>query len=296
MIRLGTRASALARAQAGAVAEAITELTGQPVELVTVRTEGDDPAVALDAPPRPGVFVSALRDALLAGTVDVVVHSYKDLPTAAVEGLLVAAVPERANPCDVLFSPLGGLADLPAGARVGTSSPRRAAALGRLRPDLVVVAVRGNVETRLELARAGEVDAVVVAAAGLHRLGRLDPAMAVLDPAMFVPAPAQGALAVECRAADRLITVVGQLDDTATRVAVTAERAVLDGVGASCATAVGAHASWISERVLLLTADLADHDGIDYARVTRSATVDDAAAAARLGATVAESLLEEPTA
>ncbi|MDQ7993387.1 MAG: hydroxymethylbilane synthase [Propionicimonas sp.] len=291
MIRLGTRASVLARAQASTVGEAIAELTGQPVDLVGVRTEGDGPSAA---PPRPGVFVSALRDALLAGTVDVVVHSYKDLPSGEVEGLLVAAVPERANPCDVLFSPLGGLAELPAGARVGTSSPRRAAALRRLRPDLVVVAVRGNVETRLEQARSGEVDAVVVAAAGLQRLGLLDPSVGVLDPALVVPAPAQGALAVECRADDRLITVVGQLDDTASRVAVAAERAVLAGLGASCDTAVGAHASWISERVLLLTADLAGHAGVDYARVSRSATVDDAAAATRLGTTVAGSLLAEP--
>lgn len=291
MIRLGTRGSRLARTQSATVADAITALTGQPVELVTIRTEGDDQTVPLDAGQRPGVFVSALRDALVAEQVDVLVHSFKDLPSAPHEGITVVAVPQRANPLDVLYSPLGGLADLPAGASVGTSSPRRAAGLLRLRPDLRVVPIRGNVDTRLRKARDGEVDAVILAAAGLERLGLLEETMSPLDPALLVPAPAQGALAIECRSNDLLITVVGQLDDTPTRVAVTAERAVLQGVAASCTTAIGAHASWVDDRVLLVTAELSDHAGVDYARVSRSAPVDDAAGAERLGLAVAESLL-----
>lgn len=289
MIRLGTRSSRLARAQAGPVAEAITELTGQPVDLVEIRVEGDEPGAPLEGS-RPGVFVSALRDALLSATIDVAVHSFKDLPTAPVDGLLVAAVPARANPSDVLFSLLGDLTELPQGARVGTSSPRRAAALLRMRPDLSVVAVRGNVETRLQLVRDGELAGVVVAAAGLQRLGLQDAAAQMLDPTLIVPAPGQGALAVECRADDRLITTVGQLNDPDTRIAVTAERAVLAELGGSCTTALGAHASWVAGRVLLLTAELADHGGIEYARVSRSANVDDAPGAERLGRTVAASL------
>jgi hydroxymethylbilane synthase len=149
MIRLGTRGSLLARTQSGLVADALAQLTGEPVELVVIRSEGDDTSIPLDAPSRPGAFVSALRDALLAGTVDVVVHSFKDLPSAPADGLVVAAIPERAPAADVLVSRAGTLSELPAGARVGTSSPRRAAALARFRPDLAVVAIRGNVDTRI---------------------------------------------------------------------------------------------------------------------------------------------------
>lgn len=291
MIRLGTRGSRLARAQSATVAESITSLTAVPVRLVEIRTEGDDESIPLDAGQRPGLFVSALRDALLDGQVDVLVHSFKDLPSAPHDGITVVAVPERANPVDVIYSPLGGLADLPGGARVGTSSPRRAAGLQRLRPDLVVVPLRGNVDTRLGKVHDGQLDAVMLAAAGLERLGLVDDNVFAVDPALLLPAPAQGALAVECRVNDPLIAQVGQLDDTSTRIAVTAERAVLQGVGASCATAVGAHAGWVGDRVLLLSAELSGHFGVGYSRVSRSATVDDAAGAERLGYAVAESLL-----
>lgn len=293
MIRLGTRGSLLARTQSEQVATALTELTGRPVELVTIRTEGDDTRVPLDSPSRPGAFVSALRDALLAGDVDLVVHSFKDLPSEPTAGLVVAAIPSRATPYDVLASPHGGLDDLPQGARVGTSSPRRAAALRRHRPDLEVVAIRGNVDTRLRKAREGELDAVVLAAAGLERLGLLDESVELLDPTVMVPAPAQGALAVECPADSRLIVAIGQFDDPATRLEVTAERAVLRGIQATCTTAIGAHASWATERVLLLTADLTGHAGVAHARLSRSAAVTDAADAERLGRTVAESLMAD---
>ncbi len=291
MIRLGTRGSRLARTQSATVADSITSLTAVPVRLVEIRTEGDDESIPLDAGQRPGLFVSALRDALLAGRVDVLVHSFKDLPSAPHDGITVVAVPQRANPVDVIYSPLGGLVDLPEGARVGTSSPRRAAGLQRLRPDLVVVPLRGNVDTRLGTVHDGRLDAVMLAAAGLERLGLVDDNVFAVDPALLLPAPAQGALAVECRVNDPLIAQVGQLDDTSTRIAVTAERAVLQGVGASCATAVGAHAGWVGDRVLLLSAELSGHSGVAYSRVSRSATVDDAAGAERLGRAVAESLL-----
>ena len=291
MIRLGTRGSQLARTQSATVADSITSLTGQPVKLVPIKTEGDDQSVPLDAGQRPGLFVSALRDALLAERVDVLVHSFKDLPSAPHEGITVVAVPERASPVDVLYSTTGGLADLPEGARVGTSSPRRAAGLRRLRPDLTEVAIRGNVDTRLGKVRDGELDAVMLAAAGLERLGLIDDNVFPLDPSLLLPAPAQGALAVECRVNDKLIAQVGQLDDTRTRIAVTAERAVLQGVDASCVTAVGAHAGWVDDRVLLLSAELSGHAGVEYSRVSRSATVDDAAGAERLGLAVADSML-----
>ncbi len=291
MIRLGTRGSQLARTQSALVADAITAVSGQQVRLVTIKTEGDDESLPLDAGQRPGLFVSALRDALLAEKVDVVVHSFKDLPSAPFEGITVVAIPERAPAFDVLYSTHGGLDALPENATVGTSSPRRAAGLRRLRPDLQIVAIRGNVDTRLRKAGDGEVDAVILAAAGLERLGLVDANVHPLDPALLLPAPAQGALAVECRTNDKLIAIVGQLDDTRTRLTVSAERAVLEGIDASCTTAIGAHAGWVDDRVLMLSAELSDHAGVEYARVSRSATVDDVPGAERLGRAVAESLL-----
>ena len=291
MIRLGTRGSLLARTQAGMIADAVTAATGEVVELVVIRTEGDDVTVPLHAPSRPGAFVSALRDALLDDQVDVVVHSFKDLPSEPADGLVVAAIPARAIPFDVMVSRHGGLADLPDGATVGTSSPRRAAALRRARPDLQIVTIRGNIDTRLRKAHTGEVDAVVLAAAGLERVGRLTEASEVLDPGLLVPAPAQGALAVECRTEGRLAATLSALDDRPTRLAVTAERAVLRGIEATCTTAIGAYAAWIDEDTLLLVADLTEHRGVDHATVARSAPVATIEAAERLGRAVAAGLL-----
>ena len=295
MIRLGTRGSLLARTQSGLVADALTAATGEPVELVVIRTEGDDVSVPLHSPSRPGAFVSTLRDALLAGEVDVVVHSCKDLPSEPAEGLVVAAIPARAVPFDVIVSRHGGLADLPEGATVGTSSPRRAAALGRSRPDLRIAPIRGNIDTRLRKAHTGEVDAVVLAAAGLERVGRLSEATEVLDPGVLVPAPAQGALAIECRTDGRLALDLAGLDDLPTRLAVSAERAVLRGIEASCTTAIGAYAAWIDDTTLLLIADLTDHRGIAHSDVVRSAPVASVADADRLGRAVAASLLHVPS-
>ncbi|MGB7963903.1 MAG: uroporphyrinogen decarboxylase [Propionicimonas sp.] len=291
MIRLGTRGSLLARTQAGMIADAVTAATGEAVELVVIRTEGDDVTVPLHAPSRPGAFVSALRDALLDDQVDVVVHSFKDLPSEPADGLVVAAIPARAIPFDVMVSRHGGLADLPEGATVGTSSPRRAAALHRARPDLQIVPIRGNIDTRLRKAHTGEVDAVALAAAGLERVGRLTEASEVLDPGLLVPAPAQGALAVECRTQGRLAAILSALDDGPTRLAVTAERAVLRGIEATCATAIGAYAAWLDDETLLLIADLTGHRGVDHAAVARSAPVATIEAAERLGRAVAAGLL-----
>lgn len=288
MLRLGTRGSLLARTQAGLVAAEIRERLGEDVELVTIRAEGDDTSLPLHSQPRPGAFVATLRDALLDEWVDLVVHSYKDLPSAPVPGLVVAATPERDDPRDVWCS-AARLAEAPAGATVGTSSPRRSAALVRLNPGVVPVPIRGNVDTRLAKLAAGEVDGLVLAAAGLHRLGRGDAVTEYLDPETFVPAPAQGVLAIECRAsslAERLVA----LNHGPTALTTAAERAVLAGVEAACTTAVGAWAVLVGDG-LRLVADLSDHRGVDYRRLEVAATVATADEAVQLGLDVAARLL-----
>lgn len=239
--RLGTRGSALAMAQSGLVARALTEATGAAVELVEIVTEGDRssrPVPALGV----GVFVSALREALHAKEIDFAVHSFKDLPTAPAEGLTLAAVPTRDDPRDALISHSGALlAELGPGARIGTGSPRRVAQLHALGRGLVPVPVRGNVDTRLRKLASGEFDALVLAAAGLRRLGRADEITEILDPLLMLPAPAQGALAVECRSADTsLVELLSCLDDEHTRAAVTAERALLAALEAGCSAPVAA--------------------------------------------------------
>ncbi|HLZ37700.1 MAG TPA: hydroxymethylbilane synthase, partial [Mycobacteriales bacterium] len=233
-VRLGTRRSRLALAQAHAVAGALTALTGHRPEIVEIVTEGDRSPAALTTLGGTGVFVSALRDRLAAGDVDLAVHSLKDLPTAPAPGLALAAVPPREDPRDVLVARLGRtLGELPSGARVGTGSPRRAAQLRALGLGLHVVPIRGNVDTRLRMVADGELDAVVLARAGVARLGRLGVVTETLDPGQMLPAPGQGALAVECRAADAAtLDLVGRLDDLRTRAAVTAERALLAALAA----------------------------------------------------------------
>lgn len=243
-IRLGTRASALARTQSATVGDALAVVAGRQWREVLIRTHGDDTSRPLDAGGRPGVFVSALRDALLAGDVDVIVHSYKDLPSAPVPGIVLAAVPTRVDPRDGLVSRDGrSLAALPPGAVVGTSSPRRAAAVARLRPDVVIRPVRGNIDSRIAKVHAGEYDAVVLAVAGVTRIGRQDELTEVLDE--ILPAPAQGALAVECRVGDSgLRAWLARLDDPVSRLTTAAEREVLVGVDATCTTAIAAAAMW----------------------------------------------------
>ncbi len=241
-IRLGTRRSALALAQSRSVADAITTSTGRRVELVEITTYGDRSSEALATIGGTGVFVSALRDALLDGDIDLAVHSYKDLPTKPAEGLVVAAVPVREDARDVLVARNNWtLADLAPGSRIGTGSPRRMAQLRALGYGLDVEPIRGNVDTRLRKVAEGEVDAVVLAYAGLSRLGRLGEVTEVLDPLQMLPAPAQGALAVECRLEDPVtIDLLFDLDDTPSRAAVTAERALLATLEAGCSAPVGA--------------------------------------------------------
>ena len=272
-VRIGTRASALALTQTGHVADALARLADLDVGTVRVRTEGDRVRASLATLGGTGVFVTALRDALLDGRCDVAVHSLKDLPTGPADGLVIAAVPPRADARDALCARDGlTLATLPRGARVGTGSPRRAAQLRAHRPDLDVVDIRGNVGTRLGRVRGldpttvaegpsvgsaaphpgvatdaprGDLDAVVLAAAGLARLGRLDAVSEWFEPDVLAPAPGQGALAVEVRTADAaaatpLADALRALDDAATRRAVTAERAVLARLEAGCAAPVGA--------------------------------------------------------
>ena len=240
-LRLGTRRSALALAQSGSVADALKS-RGHDVELVEIVTEGDRSSAAIATIGGTGVFVTELRSRLLGGDIDLAVHSLKDLPTQPAEGLVVAAVPVRADPRDALVARAGAtLGELPPGSRIGTGSPRRSAQLRALGLDLDVVAIRGNVDTRLRRVSDGDLDAVVVAAAGLARLGRLGEATELLDPFQMLPAPGQGALAVECRADDvALVEALSALDDGDTRSAVTAERTLLAALEAGCTAPVGA--------------------------------------------------------
>lgn len=270
MIKLGTRGSQLATSQSQTIADALGEL-GVDVELTIIRSEGDNQKVALNAFKRPGAFVARLQEAVIDGSVDMAVHSFKDLPSAIPQPLITAAVPKRASERDVLVTRDGlELADLPKNAKVGTSSPRRQAALLRARPDLQIFPIRGNVDTRLNKARNGELDAVVLAEAGLQRLGLLDENMTRISLDVLLPAPAQGALAVECRGDNEdLVHGIGKLDHLESRVVVSAERAILTGVDAACTTAVGAHAQ-LDGNTLTLRADLANWRGVDFARAEHS--------------------------
>jgi hydroxymethylbilane synthase len=258
-IRIGTRGSALAVAQTTTVANAITAKTGAAVEIVTVRTEGDTSTESLATLGGTGVFAGALREALVAGRVDVVVHSLKDLPTAAYPGLAIGAVPKRVDARDALCARDGLTMDeLPAGARVGTGSPRRAAQLRARRPDIEVIDIRGNVDTRLAHVVEGRLDAVVLAAAGLDRLGRLGAITEYLSLDGWPTAPGQGALALEVRAGDEKL--VAALNHNPTRTIVEAERHVLGLLEAGCAAPIGAHGQ-IDDGLLFLDARVYSPDG-----------------------------------
>lgn len=288
VLRLGTRKSPMALAQSGQVGQFLTERAGVGIELVGLTSFGDVSRAHLAQIGGTGVFVSALRESLLAGEIDIAVHSLKDLPVASPDGIRLAAVPLRDDPRDALAGRDGAkLADLPPGARIGTGSPRRAAQLRLMRPDVHPVPVRGNAGTRLGKVESGELDAVVLAYAGLARIGRLDAVSEVFDAADMVPAPGQGALAVECQAgrAD-LIELLACADDPATRAAVTAERAVLAGLAAGCSAPVGAYAAGTG--VLQLAAVVMGGDGEPAVRVTASAP---AGEAEQLGRNVADELL-----
>lgn len=247
-IRLGTRRSHLAVTQSTHVADAL-RAHGHEVELVEVTTEGDINLAPLAQMGGTGVFAAALRQALLSGEVDMAVHSLKDLPVAPEPGLVVAGIPTREDPRDILVARDGlTLGELPAGAVVGTGSPRRAAQLQALGLGLEIRDIRGNIDTRMGFVTKGEMDAVVLARAGLARVGRTDEASETIDPLQMLPAPGQGALALECREDDEVTrAVLAELDDADTRAAVTAERAVLEALEAGCAAPVGALAEIVEE-------------------------------------------------
>ncbi|MCC9708917.1 hydroxymethylbilane synthase [Streptomyces sp. MNU76] len=252
-LRLGTRRSRLAMAQSGQVAEKVRRLTGRPVELVEITTYGDVSREQLAQIGGTGVFVTALREALLRGEVDFAVHSLKDLPTTHPDDLALAAVPVREDARDVLVARDGlTFEQLPEGARVGTGSPRRMSQLNAYARShgltIETVPIRGNVDTRIGYVRKGELDAVVLAAAGLNRIGRSDEVTDFLSVDTVLPAPGQGALAIECTAENaELITALNGLDDPHTRAAVTAERSLLAALEAGCSAPVGAFADLLAD-------------------------------------------------
>ena len=297
MIRIGTRGSLLATTQAGTIRDALID-RGHAAELVIISTEGDRSAAPV-AEIGVGVFTAALREAIADHRVDMAVHSYKDLPTAADDRFVIAAIPRREDARDALVARDGlVLGELPAGSVIGTSSVRRAAQLRALGLGLEIRPLRGNLDTRLNRVSSGDLDAIVVARAGLARLGRLGDVTETLDPVQMLPAPAQGALAVECRAGDTaLAALLSELDDADTRAAVTAERTLLATLEAGCSAPVGAIAEVVESidddghvfEELSLRACVAAADGSDVIRVSGVGTP---GRAAELGLAVAGELFE----
>jgi hydroxymethylbilane synthase len=287
-LRLGSRRSPMAMTQAGLVARAIAAQTGRDVELVGIDSAGDRTPDLLTQIGGTGVFVSSLRASLLAGEVDAAVHSLKDLPTGAASGIALAAVPTRDDPRDALVTRDGAkLADLPRGASVGTGSPRRAAQLLLLRPDIHPVPVRGNAGTRLAKVENGDLDALVLAYAGLSRIDRLDTVAQVFEPDEMMPAAGQGALAVECsEAREGLVALLGAIDDPVSRAATTAERTLLGALQGGCAAPVGAYAGGMD--VLRLDGLVVAADG---GMALRGSATGALAAAEELGRQVAADLL-----
>jgi hydroxymethylbilane synthase len=287
-LRLGSRRSPMAIAQSRLVAQQIRDATGCEVEIVGITTLGDVSKAPLTQIGGTGVFVSALREALLNGEVDLAVHSLKDLPAVQPDQIALAAVPTRDDPRDALVARDGAkLADLPTGARVG-GSQRRAAQLLALRADLRCVQIRGNAETRMGKINAGELDAVVLAYAGLARIGRLDAVTQVFEPDEMLPAPGQGALAVECRQADgELARLLSAVNDAHSMAATTAERGLLEALAAGCSAPVGAYAV-IANDSLYMRATVMSTDGT---RVLRAQGRGIPADARRLGGDIAADLL-----
>jgi hydroxymethylbilane synthase len=289
VIRIGTRGSKLARWQSDWVAEHLCK-AGVQVEIVEITTRGDvhqhDTVASLEST---GVFTKEIQSALLSGDVDLAVHSLKDLPTQPVEGLTLAAVPLRENLADALVTSAAALlTDLPPSAKIGTGSLRRRAQLLNVRPDFQVLPIRGNVDTRLKKLDAGEYDAIVLAAAGLIRLGCAERITEYLEPPRILPAPGQGALAIECRADDAsTLAAAAGLDDTAARLATTSERTVLAALHGGCSAPIAAWGRFVN-RQLHLDALAASVDG---RRVLSAAdTVDLAAASGAAAVAAAEEL------
>ena len=297
LIRIGTRGSLLAKTQSSAIKDALVA-KGHAAELVIIATEGDrssEPIAAIGV----GVFTAALREAIADGVVDIAVHSYKDLPTAEDPRFVIAAIPPREDARDALVARDGlVLGELPGGSVIGTSSPRRAAQLRALGLGLEIRPLRGNLDTRLNRVSNGDLDGVVVARAGLSRIGRLGDVTETLEPVQMLPAPAQGALAVECRAGDtELAALLAELDDADTRAAVTAERVLLAELEAGCSAPVGAIAEVVESidedgRVfeeLSLRGCVAALDGSD---VIRASGIGSPERARELGLSVAAELFE----
>ncbi|BAH49971.1 hydroxymethylbilane synthase [Rhodococcus opacus] len=296
-LRIGTRGSELATTQAGTVRDALIS-AGHDAELVIIKTKGDQSMESVEKI-GVGVFTAELREALADGRVDVAVHSYKDLPTARDERFTIAAIPPREDPRDALVARDGlVLGELPPGSKVGTSAPRRTSQLRALGLGLDILPLRGNLQRRLGKVESGELDAVVLARAGLARIGRLDLITESLEPVQMLPAPAQGALAVECLSANTaLVAILSELDDPNSRAAVTAERALLAELEAGCTAPVGA----IAEVVESLDDDGRIFDelsvrgcaaAIDGSDVIRTGAVGSPENAEELGRSVARELLE----
>ncbi len=298
-LRIGTRASKLARWQSDWAAAQLTAL-GAHVEIIEIATQGDvqqqGSVVSLGIQ---GLFTKEIQSAVLNGQVDLAVHSLKDLPTQQVEGLTLAATPPREDPTDALVANVAdSLESLPRGARIGTGSLRRRAQLLHLRPDLNIYGIRGNIDTRLRKLDEGEYDAIVLAAAGLRRLGWEKRIAALLAPPQMLPAPGQGSLAIECLATDEeIITLVGHLNDDSTRLGVTAERVVLAALHGGCSAPI---AAWgrIDGDSLLLDGLVADIEGRMILRASAAANLtasaeDSAALAHQLGRQVSSQLLQQ---
>ena len=285
-IRIGTRGSLLARWQAEHVEERLTAL-GHEVSLVVITTTGDRLLDRrLEAVGGKGAFLKEIEDALEAREVDLAVHSLKDVPTVLPDGLELCAILERADPRDALLSSGAGLDDLPRGATVGTTSLRRQAQLRAVRPDLSIADLRGNVDTRIRRLREGRFDAILLAMAGLVRLGRVDEVTEPLDPRRFIPAPGQGAIALECRADDAAVReAVAPLDHPSTARRVAAERSFLEALGGGCNVPLGAHA-FEDGAGLELIGLVARVDGSEVLRGQSRGTD-----AAEVGRTLAEELL-----
>ncbi len=297
VIRIGTRGSLLATTQAGLVRDALIA-KGHAAELVVISTAGDRSSAPI-ADIGVGVFTAALRDAIADGRVDMAVHSYKDLPTAVDDRFVIAAIPRREDARDALVARDGMvLGELPVGSVIGTSSLRRAAQLRALGLGLEIRPLRGNLDTRLSRVSNGDLDGVVVARAGLVRIGRQDCVTETLEPVQMLPAPAQGALAVECRAGDaELAALLAEMDDSDTRAAVIAERILLAELEAGCSAPVGAIAEVVESideegrifEELSLRGCVAAVDGSDVIRASGIGTPD---RARELGLSVAAELFD----
>jgi len=286
-VRIATRASALALAQSGAVADAVAAALGCETELVPLTTSGDRLAEAsLARIGGKGLFVKEIEEALLDGRADLAVHSAKDLPARTSAGLVLAAFPPRADARDALVGrrPGASLRGLPQGARVGTGSARRGSQLLALRPDLVLVPLRGNVDTRLRRLVERELDGILLACAGLERLGRADAIHERIDPGVLLPAVGQGTLALQTRAGDPLERALRVLDDATTRACLAAERAFLTELEGDCNVPLAAYAEPRAGGRLRLRALVASSDGRALVRAEQEGSADDAAAAGRSAA------------